>query len=45
MDEPPLRQFFGEENLPMMEAEYASRLAEWREGNDRTIRAFGSQVR
>lgn len=41
MAEPPLRAFLGAGTLEMMEVEYAARLQEWRDGNERALRAFG----
>ncbi|MFI8632318.1 SDR family NAD(P)-dependent oxidoreductase [Microbacterium sp. NPDC077663] len=40
-EQPPLRQFFGKTPLDVATADYESRLAEWRAGQDRAVRAFG----
>ena len=40
-DEPPLRAFLGRDPLPIAEADYASRLATWREWQDVAVAAQG----
>jgi NADP-dependent 3-hydroxy acid dehydrogenase YdfG len=40
--EPPLRVFFGDAGLPMIQREYAERLATWEKWNDVSIEAQGS---
>ncbi|MFI8632370.1 SDR family NAD(P)-dependent oxidoreductase [Microbacterium sp. NPDC077663] len=43
MAEPPLRQFFGITPLGVVSEAYEARLAEWRAGQDRAVRAFGDR--
>ncbi|MFI8632363.1 SDR family NAD(P)-dependent oxidoreductase [Microbacterium sp. NPDC077663] len=40
-DQPPLRQFFGVTPFDVAAKEYEGRLAEWRSGQERAVRAFG----
>ena len=40
-EEPPLRIFFGDGPLAMIQAEYAKRLDEWEAWNDLSVRAHG----
>jgi NAD(P)-dependent dehydrogenase (short-subunit alcohol dehydrogenase family) len=40
-ENPPLRAFFGEVPLTIAKADYAARLQEWEQGQDRAVRAGG----
>jgi NAD(P)-dependent dehydrogenase (short-subunit alcohol dehydrogenase family) len=43
-EQPPLRVFFGDGALAMIEDEYAKRIAEWEQWNDLSLRAHGAAV-
>ena len=40
-DQPPLRIFLGDQQLPLMRTEYANRITEWEAWDEMSRKAFG----